>query len=122
VVKTELDDAPTPVFAPGDYLDEAELEWLLPKLGEEAGLAPGDFVDERHLDTDIGLVSQTTAAKRTRRRSGGWSWRSRGRSSSTSSMPTSEEAADVPPPWHKAPVSIPEQNFGSRLPWRRKLA
>jgi hypothetical protein len=57
VVKMEPDEAHTPSFAPSDYLDEAELERILPKLGEEAGLAPGDFVDERHLDTIIGLVN-----------------------------------------------------------------
>ncbi|KAM0841752.1 hypothetical protein ACQ4PT_058800 [Festuca glaucescens] len=60
VVKMEPDDAPAPAFAPGDYLNDVELERLLPKLGEEAGLAPGDFVDERHLDTVIGFVSQTS--------------------------------------------------------------
>jgi hypothetical protein len=60
VVKTEPEDAPAPAFTPGDYLDDAELERLLPKLGKEAGLAPGDFVDERHFDTVIGLVSQTS--------------------------------------------------------------
>ncbi|KAM0892893.1 hypothetical protein ACQ4PT_025446 [Festuca glaucescens] len=60
VVKMEPDDASAPAFVPGDYLDDAELERLLPKLGEEAGLAPGNFIDERHLDTVIGLVSQTS--------------------------------------------------------------
>jgi hypothetical protein len=47
--------------------------------------------------------------KRTRSRSGGWLRRSRGRSPSTSAATVSEEAADAPPPWHKAPVSIPSQ-------------
>jgi hypothetical protein len=58
VVKMEPDDAPTPAFKPGDYLDDAELERLLPKLGKEAGLTPGDFTYERHLDTVVGRVSQ----------------------------------------------------------------
>jgi hypothetical protein len=53
----EPEDTSAPVFAPCDYLDNEKLERLLPKLGEEAGLAPGDFVDERHLDPVIGLVS-----------------------------------------------------------------
>jgi hypothetical protein len=35
VVKTEPEDAPAPAFAPGNYLNDAELERLLPKLGEE---------------------------------------------------------------------------------------
>ncbi|KAM0877869.1 hypothetical protein ACQ4PT_035220 [Festuca glaucescens] len=56
----EPDDALAPAFKPGDYLDDAELERLLPKLGVEAGLVPGDFVDERHLDIVVGLVSQAS--------------------------------------------------------------
>jgi hypothetical protein len=59
----EPEDASAPAFTPGDYLDDAELERLLPKLGEEAGLAPDDFVDERHLDNVIGLVSQSSRRK-----------------------------------------------------------
>ncbi|KAK1670529.1 hypothetical protein QYE76_058688 [Lolium multiflorum] len=57
VVKMEEDVElpPAPAFKPGDYLDDAELERLLPKLGVEAGFAPGDFVDKRHLDTVVGL-------------------------------------------------------------------
>jgi hypothetical protein len=62
VVKMEPDDASVPAFAPGDYLDDAEFERLLPKLGEDS-LAPGNFVDERHLDGVIGLVSQTSHRK-----------------------------------------------------------
>jgi hypothetical protein len=48
-----------PVFAPADYLNDEELERILPKLSEEAGFAHGNFIDERHLDTDVGLVEQT---------------------------------------------------------------
>jgi hypothetical protein len=48
------------VFAPGDYVDDAELERILPELVEEAGLALGDFVNERHLNTMIELVLQTS--------------------------------------------------------------
>jgi hypothetical protein len=56
----EPDDVPVPAFAPDDYLDDVKLERRLPKLSEEASLAPGDFADERHLNTVIGLVSQTS--------------------------------------------------------------
>jgi hypothetical protein len=60
VVKMEADELSAPAFKPGDYLDDAELERLLPKIGVDAGLAPGDFVNERHLDTVVRLVSQTS--------------------------------------------------------------
>jgi hypothetical protein len=42
----------------GDYLDDAQLEHLLPQLGVKAGLAPGDFVEERDLDTVVGIISR----------------------------------------------------------------
>ncbi|KAM0899851.1 hypothetical protein ACQ4PT_021017 [Festuca glaucescens] len=61
VVKMEEDAEPPrlpqPNFAPGDYLDDAQLERILPQLGVDAGLAPGDFVEERNLNTVVGLVS-----------------------------------------------------------------
>jgi hypothetical protein len=64
VVKMEEDAEPPrlpqPQFAPGDYLDDAELERLLPQLGMNAGLAPGNFVEERNLDTVVGLVSRSS--------------------------------------------------------------
>jgi hypothetical protein len=59
VVKMEPDDAPASAFAPDDYLDDAELEQILPKLSEEAGLARINFIADRHLDTVIWLVLQT---------------------------------------------------------------
>jgi hypothetical protein len=64
VVKMEEDAEPPrlpqPKFAPDDYLDDAELERLLPQLGVNAGLTPGDFVEERNLDTVVGLVSRSS--------------------------------------------------------------
>jgi hypothetical protein len=105
----EPDDAPAPPSAPGDYLDDTELEQLLPKLGEEARLVTGDFVDELHLDTIIGLISQTSRREADKVRSGSWSQRSMGRSTSTSTSTTIEEAADAPPPRHRTPMSIPNK-------------
>jgi hypothetical protein len=65
VVKIEDDDAelprlPQPQFAPRDYLDDAQLEHLLPQLGTNAGLAPVDFVEERNLATVVGLVERSS--------------------------------------------------------------
>jgi hypothetical protein len=64
VVKMEEDAQPPRLpqlkFTPGDYLDDAELEHLLPKLGVNAGLAPGDFIEEHNLDTVVGLVSRSS--------------------------------------------------------------
>jgi hypothetical protein len=52
--KMELDDAL------GNFVDDAELELILPKLGQDADFKPDDFVNDNHLDTIIGLVSQMT--------------------------------------------------------------
>jgi hypothetical protein len=56
----ELEPLPQPNLVPDDYLDDAQLERLLPQLSVNAGLAPGDFVEERNLDTVVGLVSRSS--------------------------------------------------------------
>jgi hypothetical protein len=64
VVKMEEDaeppHLPQPQFAPDDYLDDAELERLLPQLGVNTGLAPSNFVEDRNLDTVVGLISRSS--------------------------------------------------------------
>jgi hypothetical protein len=64
VVKMEEDDEPPrlpqPKFAPDNYLDDAELERLLPHLSVNAGLASGDFVEERNHDTVVSLVRRSS--------------------------------------------------------------
>jgi hypothetical protein len=65
VVKMEVDVEPEPPrlpqclpqFAPGDFLNDAELQRRLPQLGH-AGFAPGDFVEEHNLATVVGLVER----------------------------------------------------------------
>jgi hypothetical protein len=59
-IKSDAARLPQPQFTPGDYLDDADLERLLPQVGVNAGLAPGDFVEERNLDTMVGLVSRSS--------------------------------------------------------------
>jgi hypothetical protein len=41
------EDAPS--FTPSDYVEDAELERILPTLKDAAGFAPGDFVNNHHL-------------------------------------------------------------------------
>jgi hypothetical protein len=38
-----------PLFTPSDYVEDAELDRILPMLKDAAGFAPGDFVDDHHL-------------------------------------------------------------------------
>ncbi|KAM0893661.1 hypothetical protein ACQ4PT_024948 [Festuca glaucescens] len=59
----EVDDAPEPGFAPGDYVEDAELDRILPTLEDTSGFAPGDFVDDHHLPTVLRLVSETSRRK-----------------------------------------------------------
>jgi hypothetical protein len=56
----ELERLPQPNFRLDDYLDDTDLEPLLPQLGVDAGFVPGDFVVERNLDTVIGLISRSS--------------------------------------------------------------
>jgi hypothetical protein len=66
----ELEHLPQPNFKPSDYLDNAELERLLPQLGVNAGLAHEDFIDERNLDTVVELISRSS--KRDADKAEGW--------------------------------------------------
>jgi hypothetical protein len=56
-VKLEVDDAPEPGFAPGDYVEDAELDKILPMLENAASFASRDFVDDHHLPTILDLMS-----------------------------------------------------------------
>jgi hypothetical protein len=54
----EVDDAAA--FAPGNYVEDDELAWILSTLDDTAGFVPGDLVDDNHLPVVLGLVSETS--------------------------------------------------------------
>ncbi|KAM0881035.1 hypothetical protein ACQ4PT_033202 [Festuca glaucescens] len=91
VVKMEPNDAPAPAFAPGDYLDDAELERLLRSSAWKLASRPATSSTSATSTPSSGSSRRRAAVKWTKQRSGGWSRRSKGRSTSTSSAMASRK-------------------------------
>jgi hypothetical protein len=105
-----------PCFAPGDYVEDAEIEQILPTLEDATDLAPGGFVNDHPLSTNLGLVSRTS--RREEEKAKEWhvvaKWQGKVYfdivSKDESEAATASSFAS--PPWQEAPLHYPGAEFG----------